>query len=182
MKADITQEALILAGSWVIGEFGDLLLKGGSYEEEELVREVSDANNDGTIEEGIYKHKQVKQSDIVDLLSTILSSAYATPIVREYILTAVMKLTTRLTEPAQIERVRRLLQSYSGDLDVEIQQRAVEYGNLFGYDQVRAGVLEKMPAPEIRETDSVMRAAPQKAKAPKKKTATAGASEEVCFF
>ncbi|KAI5792457.1 adaptin N terminal region-domain-containing protein [Peziza echinospora] len=160
LKADITQEALILAGSWVIGEFGDLLLKGGSYEEEELVREV-------------------KQSDIVDLLSTILSSAYATPIVREYILTAVMKLTTRLTEPAQIERVRRLLQSYSGDLDVEIQQRAVEYGNLFGYDQVRAGVLEKMPAPEIRETDSVMRAAPQKAKAPKKKTATAGASEEL---
>ena len=40
VKADITQEALTLAGTWVIGEFGDLLLKGGSYEEEELVREV----------------------------------------------------------------------------------------------------------------------------------------------
>ena len=41
LKADITQEALTLAGTWVIGEFGDLLLKGGNYEEEELVREVS---------------------------------------------------------------------------------------------------------------------------------------------
>lgn len=40
LKVDITQEALTLAGAWVIGEFGDLLLKGGSYEEEELVREV----------------------------------------------------------------------------------------------------------------------------------------------
>lgn len=157
LKADITQEALTLAGAWVIGEFGDLLLKGGNYEEEELVREV-------------------QQSDVVDLLSTILSSSYATPVVREYILTALMKLTTRLTEAAQIERVRRILQQYSGDLDVEIQQRAVEYGNLFGYDQVRAGVLEKMPAPEMRETDTVMRATAQKAKGPaKKKAASASA-------
>ena len=118
----------------------------------------------------------MQQSDVVDLLSTILSSSYATPVVREYILTALMKLTTRLTEAAQIERVRRTLQQYSGDLDVEIQQRAVEYGNLFGYDQVRAGVLEKMPAPEMRETDTVMRATAQKAKGPaKKKAVGAGA-------
>lgn len=82
-----------------------------------------------------------------------------------------MKLTTRLTEAAQIERIRRVLQQYSGDLDVEIQQRAVEYGNLFGYDQVRAGVLEKMPPPEIRETDTVMRATAQKAKGPTKQKA-----------
>ena len=86
-----------------------------------------------------------------------------------------MKLTTRFTEAAQIERIRRLLQSYSGDLDVEIQQRAVEYGNLFGYDQIRGGVLEKMPAPEIKETDTVMRAGPQKAKAPKKKSTSSSA-------
>ncbi|KAF8470578.1 adaptin N terminal region-domain-containing protein [Kalaharituber pfeilii] len=150
LKADITQEALTLAGTWVIGEFGDLLLKGGNYEEEELVREV-------------------KESEVVDLLQTILASSYASPVVREYILTSLMKLTTRFTEPAQIERIRRLLQTYTGDLDVEIQQRAVEYGNLFGYDTVRSGVLEKMPPPEIRETDTVMRATPQKAKVQKKK-------------
>ena len=46
LKADITQEALTLAGTWVIGEFGDLLLKGGNYEEEELVREVGFARRD----------------------------------------------------------------------------------------------------------------------------------------
>ena len=89
-------------------------------------------------------------------------------------MTGLMKLTTRLTEPAQVERVRRILLQYSGDLDIEIQQRAVEYGNMFGYDKVRAGVLEKMPAPEIRETDTVMRATAQKAKAPVKKTIDVG--------
>lgn len=114
------------------------------------------------------------QSDVVDLLSNILSTSYATPVVQEYILTGLMKLTTRLTEPAQIERVRRILLQYTGDLDVEIQQRAVEYGNMFGYDKVRAGVLEKMPVPEIREKDTVMRATAQKARAPAKKTADVG--------
>jgi len=40
LKEDITQEGLTIAGVWCIGEYGELLLKGGNYEEEELVREV----------------------------------------------------------------------------------------------------------------------------------------------
>ncbi|KAI9785150.1 MAG: clathrin associated protein complex large subunit [Geoglossum umbratile] len=145
LKSDIHQEGLTLAAAWVIGEYGDALLRGGQYEEEELV-------------------EQVNESDIVDLFSTILASSYASQIVVEYIITALMKLTTRLSEPAQIERIRRILTSHSDSLDVEIQQRAVEYGNLFGYDQVRRGVLEKMPPPEIREEQRVLGEAPAKRK------------------
>lgn len=137
LKSDITQDGLTLAGSWVIGEFGDSLLRGGQYEEEELVKEV-------------------KESDIVDLFETILNSSYAGLIVTQYIITASIKLTTRLTEPAQIERLRRLMQRYGTNLDIEIQQRAVEYLNLFGHDQIRKGVLEKMPAPEIQEEQRVL--------------------------
>ncbi|KAG5296867.1 AP-1 complex subunit gamma-1 [Histoplasma ohiense] len=137
LKEDISQEALTLAASWVIGEYGDALLRGGQYEEEELVKEV-------------------KESDIVDLFTNILNSTYATQTVTEYIITSAMKLSTRLSEPAQIERIRRLLSSRSADLSVEIQQRAVEYTNLFGYDQIRRGVLEKMPPPEIREEQRVL--------------------------
>ncbi|KAF2788770.1 AP-1 complex subunit gamma-1 [Melanomma pulvis-pyrius CBS 109.77] len=160
LKEDITQEGLILAGSWVIGEYGDALLKGGQYEEEELVKEV-------------------KQSDIVDLFETILGSSYAGQIVTQYIITAVMKLTTRLNEPAQVERLRRILQRYGTNLDVEIQQRAVEYGNLFGFDQVRRGVLEKMPPPEIREEQRVLGEATKKkqSKALKKKAAPAATED-----
>jgi AP-1 complex subunit gamma-1 len=143
LKDDISQEGLSLAGAWVIGEYGDALLRGGQYEEEELVKEV-------------------RQSDIVDLFTSILNSSYAGQIVKEYIITAAMKLTTRLTEPAQIERLRRLLESNNTNLDVEIQQRAVEYGNLFSYDQVRRGVLERMPPPEIREEQRVLGEATKK--------------------
>lgn len=132
LKADITQEALTLAGAWTIGEYGDLLLKGGNYEEEELV-------------------VKVQESDVVDILATILSSAYSSQTINEYIITALMKLTTRISSAAQIERIRRILQSYTDSLDVEIQQRSVEYGNMFGYDDIRTGVLEKMPPPVFKE-------------------------------
>lgn len=137
LKADITQEALTLAAVWVIGEYGDALLQGGAYEEEELV-------------------KQVQESDIVDLYTTILNSTYANQIVTEFIITSAIKLTTRMSDASQIERIRRLMQSRTSDLSVEIQQRAVEYGNLFGYDTIRRGVLEKMPPPEIKEEQRVL--------------------------
>lgn len=151
LKEDITQEGLILGGAWVIGEYGDALLRGGNYEEEELVQEV-------------------KEADIVDLFATILQSGYSGQQVTQYIVTSAMKLSTRLSEAAQIEKLRRLLTTYQTNLDVEIQQRSVEYSNLFNYDQVRRGVLEKMPPPEIREEQRVLGEAPVKAKkAPTKK-------------
>ncbi|EPE09643.1 ap-1 adaptor complex subunit gamma-1 [Ophiostoma piceae UAMH 11346] len=137
LKKDITQESLTQAASWSIGEYGDSLLRGGQYEEEELVQVV-------------------KEEDIVDLFSTILNSSYGTQVTTEYITTALIKLTTRLTDATQIERVRRLLMSNQTNLDVEVQQRAVEYSNLFNYDEIRRGVLEKMPPPQIKESSRVL--------------------------
>jgi AP-1 complex subunit gamma-1 len=88
--------------------------------------------------------------------------------VNEYIITALMKLTTRISNAAQIERIRRTLQTYSDSLDVEIQQRAVEYGNMFGYDEIRSGVLEKMPPPVIKEVSRVFEREAPKPKVGKK--------------
>ncbi|KEY64812.1 hypothetical protein S7711_09144, partial [Stachybotrys chartarum IBT 7711] len=152
LKKDITQESLTQAGAWCIGEFADSLLKGGQYEEEELVHEI-------------------KESDIIGLFTLILNSSYATQIATQYIVTALVKLSTRFSDPAQIERVRRLLQAHQTSLDVEVQQRAVEYGNLFSFDEVRRGVLEKMPPPQIKEESRVLGpAANKKAKAANRKS------------
>ncbi|MCJ1353120.1 MAG: clathrin associated protein complex large subunit [Icmadophila ericetorum] len=153
LKEDITQEGLTLAAAWVIGEYGDALLRGGGYEEEELVQKV-------------------EEREIIDLFETILDSAYATQIVTEYIITSAMKLTTRLKELAQIDRIRRLLSSRTSDLSIEIQQRSVEYGNLFSYDEIRRGVLERMPPPEIRDEQRVFgEASARQKKAAANKTA-----------
>ncbi|KAK9467915.1 Clathrin/coatomer adaptor, adaptin-like protein [Lipomyces arxii] len=132
LKSDITQEGLILAGAWVIGEFGDILLRAGTFEEDEVAQEV-------------------KESDVVQIFESLLYSTYGTQIVQEYVLDALIKLSTRLSDPAQIERTRRLIASQAEALDVEIQQRAVEYMALFGYEDVRKGVLEKMPPAEVTE-------------------------------
>ncbi|KAI2463993.1 Adaptor protein complex AP-1 gamma subunit [Annulohypoxylon bovei var. microspora] len=145
LKKDITQESLTQAGAWCIGEYADSLLRGGQYEEEELVQEV-------------------KEHEIIDVFTTILNSSYATQIATEYIVTALVKLSTRLSDSSQLERIQRLLQFHQTSLDVEVQQRAVEYGNLFAYDDIRRGVLEKMPPPQIKEESRVLGEATKKPK------------------
>ena len=137
LKDDISQEGLTLAAAWCIGEYGDLLLQGGPLGEDQVITNVN-------------------ESDIVDLYARILGSSYKGLIVTQYIVTSSMKLSTRFSDPSQIERLRRLELNFQSDLDVEIQQRAMEYGNLFGFDQIRSGVLEKMPAPEIRDEQRVL--------------------------
>ncbi|KAG9248262.1 adaptin N terminal region-domain-containing protein [Calycina marina] len=163
LRKDITQESLTLAGAWCIGEYGEALLRGGQYEEEELV-------------------VVVKENEVIDLFSKILNSSYASQIATEYIITSLMKLTTRFTDPAQIERVRRILQSNSASLDVEVQQRAVEYGNLFAYNDIRKGVLEKMPAPQIKEESRVFGEATKKAKPSTRKPKNVKPAEEDLLF
>ncbi|KAI5788306.1 adaptin N terminal region-domain-containing protein [Geopyxis carbonaria] len=143
LKADITQEGLTLAGAWVIGEYGRNLLEGGQYEEEGAIVNVS-------------------ESEVVDLLCTVLESAYATQTVKEYLVNALMKLTSSLSSSAQIDRIRRVLQSHTASLDVELQQRSVEYTNMFGHDEVRRQVLEPMPPPQINENQRVLGEAPPK--------------------
>lgn len=137
LKKDITQESLTQAGAWCVGEYADSLLSGAPIEEEEHTH-------------GIREH------DIVDLLAMILNSSYANQVSTEYIITALMKLTTRFSDVSQVERIRRILQLHQTSLDVEVQQRAVEYGNLFSFDNIRRGVLEKMPPPQIKESSRVL--------------------------
>jgi len=151
LKKDITQESLTQAAAWCIGEYGDSLLRGGQLDDEE-------------------PFPQVGEREIIDLFSSILNSSYATQVSTEYIVTALMKLTTRLSDASQVERARQFLQSHQTSLDVEVQQRAVEYSNLFAYDQIRRGVLEKMPPPQIKEESRVLGAATADKKKTKKAT------------
>jgi AP-1 complex subunit gamma-1 len=40
LQADISQEALTLAGTWIIGEFGDVLLEAGAIDDGEQIKQV----------------------------------------------------------------------------------------------------------------------------------------------
>uniref|UniRef100_A0A8C5FPZ6 Adaptor related protein complex 1 subunit gamma 2 n=1 Tax=Gadus morhua TaxID=8049 RepID=A0A8C5FPZ6_GADMO len=123
LVADISQQPLVQVACWCIGEYGDSLLQGDCEETEPI---------------------QVTEDDILDALETVLQSHMSSPATRGFALTATMKLSTRITE--NVDRIRSIVSIYGSCMDVELQQRAVEYNALFKkYDHMRAAVLEKMP-------------------------------------
>lgn len=61
-----------------------------------------------------------------------------------------MKLSSRLHDAQAQQKIKELLQQHTASMEVEIQQRAVEYTHLFSFDNIRAAVLEPMPVPEGR--------------------------------
>lgn len=95
---------------------------------------------------------QVTDVEIVDLLLSILDSPYANYLTRQFVLAAITKISARPTSSVpQQERVQNLLLQLTTSPELETQQRAVEFASLFNLD-VRAGVLERMPPPELKAT------------------------------
>ncbi|XP_005377123.1 PREDICTED: AP-1 complex subunit gamma-like 2 isoform X2 [Chinchilla lanigera] len=122
LAEDISQQPLVQVAAWCIGEYGDFLLE--NCEETEPL--------------------QVEEEEVVALLEKVLQSHMSLPATRGYALTALMKLSTRLQ--GDTNRIRQVVSIYGSCLDVELQQRAVEYNMLFQkYDHMRAAILEKMP-------------------------------------
>uniref|UniRef100_A0A673MMT8 AP-1 complex subunit gamma n=1 Tax=Sinocyclocheilus rhinocerous TaxID=307959 RepID=A0A673MMT8_9TELE len=100
---DISQQPLVQVASWCIGEYGDLLVSGQCEEEEPI---------------------QVSEDEVLDVLEGLLVSNLSTPVTRGYSLTAIMKLSTRFSS---LNRIKKVVSIYGSSIDVELQQRAVEY-------------------------------------------------------
>lgn len=125
---------------WTIGEFGDVLLQGGTVAgtgEEDESATTSDA---------------VGEKDVVDLMDNILISPYTNNGIRAFVLTAVTKLSTRFSDPSQLARIRGILHQFDQSIELELQQRAIEFGMLLSMDSIKTGVLERMPPPELKPT------------------------------
>ncbi|KAF8216356.1 adaptin N terminal region-domain-containing protein [Mycena galopus ATCC 62051] len=133
LTSDISQESLTLASTWIIGEYSDVLLEGGIVDED--------------------SQKPVTDKDLIDLLVSILDSPYANQLTRQFVLTGITKISSRpMVSPVQQERVSELLAQYATSPELELQQRAVEFVSLFNLGEVKEGVLEKMPPPELKAT------------------------------
>ena len=98
-------------------------------------------------------YHKITDAELVDLLLSVLDSPYANYLTRQFVLTALTKLSARpTTSAASQERIQALLATYTTSPELEIQQRAVEFANLFNLGELRSGVLERMPAPELKQT------------------------------
>uniref|UniRef100_A0A2I3GKX6 AP-1 complex subunit gamma n=1 Tax=Nomascus leucogenys TaxID=61853 RepID=A0A2I3GKX6_NOMLE len=123
---DYSQQPLVQVAAWCIGEYGDLLVSGQCDEEEPI---------------------QVTEDEVLDILESVLISNMSTSVTRGYALTAIMKLSTRFT--CTVNRIKKVVSIYGSSIDVELQQRAVEYNALFKkYDHMRSALLERMPVME----------------------------------
>ena len=92
----------------------------------------------------------MSEADVVTVLSSILSSTLSQQVTKEYTITALMKLTTRFTTCT--EQIQYIINKYTTNTDVELQQRSVEFDTIFRkYETLRPGLLERMP---VIKTDS----------------------------
>ncbi|MBZ6370521.1 MAG: hypothetical protein LBE44_01055 [Microbacterium hominis] len=155
LKADVSQEGLTLAGVWMIGEYGDVLLQsggggggeggggGGDVEEDGLAAVASGSGG---------AESTVSEKDVLDLLERILVSPYTNTTIRQFVLTALAKLSTRFSHPESFARITKTMHGFDASVDLELQQRAIEFGKLLTLDSIRGGVLERMPPPELKPT------------------------------
>jgi AP-1 complex subunit gamma-1 len=91
--------------------------------------------------------------EIVDLILSILDSPYANYLTRQFVFAAITKISSRpTTSNLQQERIATVLAGYTTNPELELQQRSVEFASLFSLGELRAGVLERMPPPELKAT------------------------------
>jgi AP-1 complex subunit gamma-1 len=126
IQEDLTQEGLTYAGIWCIGEYGEHLLSAPA--------ELPDA-------------EPAEERRVLDVLEKAMKAYFSTETMKAMSLTALVKLSTRFSEPASAKRIKRLLRTFSSSLRLELQQRSVEYTSILGgpMDGIRPKILDRMP-------------------------------------
>jgi AP-1 complex subunit gamma-1 len=123
LSLDYTQQPLAQVAAWCIGEYGELMSSTNVEDEEPL---------------------QVSEDEVVTLLEKVLANNNSSVITKEYVITGLMKLSSRFS--SSTGRLKKIISVYGSSTNVELQQRSVEYSNIFtGFDHLRPGVLERMP-------------------------------------
>ncbi|XP_023310674.1 AP-1 complex subunit gamma-1 [Anoplophora glabripennis] len=127
------RQPLTQVAVWAIGEFGDALVQA-SLEE--------DPNG-----------KPPTEDDVIDLYQKLLWSPQNTVTTKQYALMSLTKLSTRFSNTNKIQQI---ISSFCSSLHVELQQRGVEFSQLFGkYSNLRPALLERMPPMEVvRQSES----------------------------
>ncbi|XP_050739071.1 AP-1 complex subunit gamma-1-like isoform X1 [Eriocheir sinensis] len=117
--AQLEFQPMIQVATWCIGEFGDLLLNGQA---------------DVTVVE----------PQLIEIYQKILWSSQCSITTKEYALTSLMKLSARLTQ--EVGSIQQVVSAFGSHLNIELQQRGIEYSQLFTkHNHMRGPLLERMP-------------------------------------
>ncbi|KAB7504360.1 AP-1 complex subunit gamma-1, partial [Armadillidium nasatum] len=130
--ANLDLQPLVQVATWCIGEYGDLLLNS-----EEV---------------------KVSEKELIRVYHQILWSSQCSMITKEYALTSFMKLSSRVQ--SESNAIQQIVSSFGSHIHIELQQRGIEYNQLFlKHSNLRAPLLERMPPFEgsrLRATQSLV--------------------------
>ena len=131
MKENLNQIGIVQLGVWLLGEFGEMLVNGSA----------KDPDGNTII---------VEEDEITELMRSILADhsrkGERSDTIICWVLTALSKLTIRLSKSMQ-SSAKEMIQQFADHMNVEIQQRACEYLQLFDkkWDEERNGIFEPIP-------------------------------------
>lgn len=129
------KQPMVQVAMWTLGEFADLLnipyIPLNSIDESTTANEVEQPLN-------------VKEKQVIDVCEEVLTTSLMNLVTKEYTIETLMKLSVRF--PDHAPRIKRMLDFYSSHMNIELQQRAVEFCTLFTkHSNLRPSLLEKMP-------------------------------------
>ncbi|XP_052892288.1 AP-1 complex subunit gamma-1 isoform X1 [Anopheles moucheti] len=118
------KQPLLQVAVWTIGEYGDLVLSSERIEDVEIPAE----------------------HQLVDVYQRLLWSTSVSTTTKQYALVSLAKLSTRIRSKEEEARVKQMIEAFGSHLNIDLQQRGVEFAQLFkDYSHLRPALLEKMP-------------------------------------
>ncbi|XP_017787559.1 PREDICTED: AP-1 complex subunit gamma-1 isoform X2 [Habropoda laboriosa] len=122
------KQPLAQVATWCIGEYGDLLLYAPPSED-------------------VDAPVNLTEDEVIDVYQRLLWNPQNTVITKQYTLLSLTKLSTRFQKGN--EKIRQIIDTFGSNLHIELQQRGIEFSQLFRkYDHLRPALLERMPPME----------------------------------
>jgi len=129
IKANSLHQPLNQVACWCIGEYGEVLLTGSEYAD------------------------PVQPEEILKSLNSLCESHLSNSTTKSYAVNGIAKLANRLPS-FLMPTIKRILARYGTSMNLELQQRSVEFSSLFNkHDDKRPGILERMPLFEKTEEE-----------------------------
>lgn len=129
---DDSQNGLNLIVTWLVGEYGDLLLKTNLSDDKKVTDDV-----------------------LVDYLLNLANLKNDNPTLISYILTSSLKLSSKVGGAAK-SKLRAFIESKTKAIDLNIQIKAISYSVIFSEpDSIKQGLLDRMPPPPIKAKDTI---------------------------
>lgn len=123
-------QPLAQVSCWCMGEYGAYLLEGC-------------AELDGA--------RPVSEREVVHWFQALLISANISVVTKQYALLSLTKLSTRFS--SVVQDIQRTVESFGSHIDIDLQQRGVEFSQLFrSQSGLRGKLLEPMPPIEKQKS------------------------------